>query len=307
MILISVVISTYNPHLSRLKLTLDGLRNQTLAYFNWELIIIDNNSDNNFHEHLDLTWQPNFRLLTEEEQGLTYARIRGFKTAEAEIIVMVDDDNILDENYLSNVASIFNANPYLGAIGGISTPLFETTPAKWVESFYPNLALRDLGRKNIINRWENNYPEASPIGAGMGLRKTALKNYLHKICSGNNIVKDRTKLSLSSGGDNDIVLEVLKAGWEIGYFPDLSLTHIIPDARTGVRYLAKLIYDSNVSWVSLLASHQIYPWRNIPPYTYVPRCIKAWFMHKAWMGNKNYIQWRGACGLFKGLSIDGKK
>lgn len=282
--------------------TLDGLKNQSLAKYEWELIIIDNNSSNDFYEQLDLSWHPSAKIATENRQGLTYARLRGFDESTGDIIVMVDDDNILNSDYLEQAISIFDKNPQVAAIGGKSFPRFETQPPVWLHEFYGNLALRDLGDDLIIAGWDNKYPDAAPIGAGMAIRREALKSYIEKITSGKSNISDRSGTSLSSGGDNDMVLEMLKSGWQVGYFPQLQLQHIIPTQRMEVDYLARLAHNTNKSWVQLLQSHGINPWQKIRGWGVLPRKIKAWFTYKAWQSKPAYIKWRGACGLFEGLA-----
>lgn len=299
---LSVIIPTYNPNEIRLAQTLEGLKNQSLANDSWELIIIDNNSSNNFQNRLNLSWHPSAKIITEARQGLTYARLKGFDESTGDIIVMVDDDNILNSDYLEQTIAIFDQNPQLAAIGGKSLPLFETTPPAWLHEFYGNLALRNLGDDTIISGWENKYPEAAPIGAGMGIRRAALSSYIDKIRSGKNNISDRSGNSLSSGGDNDLVLEILKSGWQVGYFPQLQLQHIIPAQRMEVDYLARLTHNTNKSWVQLLASHGINPWKKIAASGVLPRKMKAWFTYKAWKSGPDHIKWQGACGLFEGLA-----
>lgn len=299
---LSVIIPTYNPNQERLAQTLGGLKNQTLSMSLWELIVVDNHSSNNFYEQLDLSWHPSTIIIPELKQGLTYARIRGFSAAKADIMVMVDDDNILNDDYLEQILSIFDSYPEVAAIGGKSLPLFETTPPSWLHEFYGNLALRDLGEGAIISRWDNKYPHAAPIGAGMGIRRKALSVYINKIRSGKNNISDRSGDSLSSGGDNDLVLEMLKSGWQVGYFPRLQLKHIIPAGRMEASYLARLAHNTNKSWVQLLQSHGINPWKKIPVAGVWPRKIKAWFTYRAWQSTAAYIKWQGACGLFEGLA-----
>ncbi|RYG54586.1 MAG: glycosyltransferase family 2 protein, partial [Chitinophagaceae bacterium] len=231
-----------------------------------------------------------------------FARLKGFLESSGAIIVMVDDDNILAADYLEQVLAIFSKNSGLGAIGGRSLPLFEQRPPDWIGRYYSSLALRDLGDEVIISTWENTYPTAAPIGAGMGIRKAALERYIAKIQKGLSTITDRNGDSLSSGGDNDIVLEILKAGWQTGYFPQLSLQHIIPAGRTTPEYLSRLVRDSNESWVKLLESHQINPWKKISKHSVPLRKAKAWVRYTAWKSDVHYIEWKGACGYFKGLS-----
>lgn len=299
-ILISVFIPTYNPNLYRLKQTLEGLKYQNLSISDWELIIIDNNSSFPFINSLDISWHPNVKIIEERQPGLTYARIKGFQESQAEIIIMVDDDNILDSAYLTNIYKAFKENPKLGAVGGKSIPIFEDKPPIWLNQFYGMLALRDLGEEKIIEKWTGKYPDFAPIGAGMGLRKLALASYIEKIISGQSTVTDRNGTSLSSGGDNDIVLEILKSGWDIAYTPSLSLQHIIPKDRMDPKYLGRLNRDSTKSWIHILENHGINSWQKIPKWTLPLRLVKSFFIYKPWKNETNFIKWKGVCGMYEG-------
>ncbi|SDQ00399.1 Glycosyltransferase, GT2 family [Mucilaginibacter sp. OK268] len=297
---ISVIICTYNPHLKRLDQTLSSLRKQSLDALSWELIIVDNNSSNEFDTHLDLSSFPNSSIVKEQRQGLTYARLKGFDEAKGAIIIMVDDDNILQSDYLETTLNIFKDHPQIGSAGGKSLPEFECETPAWLTEFYGNLALRDLGNDTIIKKWESSYPNVAPIGAGMAIRKLALQSYIDAVTTDKSIITDRTDTSLTSGGDNEINIQILKSGWEIGYFPELVLQHIIPKERMQIKYLARLLRDTNRSWVQLLDKHHINPWKTISKQTLLLRKIKAYLTYKAWKNEVHFIKWQGACGMLEG-------
>lgn len=304
---LSVIIPTYNPDSYNLNETINGLRGQTLGLDKWELIIIDNNSTNGVLAALDITWHPNSSVIKELKQGLTYSRIAGITHATGDIVVMVDDDNILSPGYLQNMSAHFKADPQIGSIGGKITGLFNNyTPEKWTEQFWNMLALRDYGNEPIISEPQlaTKYPTFSPVGAGMGVRRHLFAAYIDEISKSGNQITDRTGGSLSSGGDNEINIQVLKQGFSVAYFPDLVLQHIIPPSRLTKIYLARLNYESSISWIRLLLKYGICPWPAIPPYTVLPRKIKAWINYKPWSSNANYIKWRCACGMYEALSTN---
>ena len=298
--LISVIIPTYNPRQKALNQTLQALKDQTLATSLWELIVVDNNSQPPVS--VDLGWHPAARLVVAQQQGLTYARLKGFEQATGEIVVMLDDDNVPDKNYLENILAIFTSHPQLGAVGGKSLPLFEAPPPAWLNEFYASLALRDLGETTLLAAWQNQYPACAPIGAGMGIRMKALQPYIERQETRVDIITDRLGGSLASGGDNDIVIGILKAGWQVGYFPALRLQHIIPAQRMTVKYMARLLKETNRSWIRVLQKHHICPWEKIPAWSVPFRKLKAWFTYKAPKNEVNYIRWRGACGMYEALS-----
>ena len=97
----SVTICTRNPRLDYLSRVLTALRQQTLPMIEWELLLIDNASQNPLQNLVDLSWHPTARIVHESEPGLSPARLRAIAEAEGELIIFVDDDNVLDPSYLS--------------------------------------------------------------------------------------------------------------------------------------------------------------------------------------------------------------
>lgn len=272
----------------------------------WECLLVDNASTSALRPADWLNYGPaNLRVIVEPELGLSHARRRGFTVAQGSLLVLVDDDNVLAPDYLAQVIRVFSTHPRLGAIGGKSLPEFETPPAIWVREFDGLLACRDLGTEPILatQLWHeqshrNEYPLCAPIGAGMALRREAAQAWLD--AGGPAGLPDRRGNSLSSSGDNDIILCAMTTGWAVGYFPTLQLTHLIPAARTTPAYLARLNRGIQESWMRVLTRHRVNPWPSIAPATVWLRQIKAWFAYRAWSGPPAYIRWQGACGHFEG-------
>lgn len=307
---LSVIIPTHNPDMGRLRRTLAGLRAQTLAADRWETLLVDNASAPALEVGLVREFAPaNVRVILEPQLGLTSARRRGFTEARAPLCVLVDDDNVLAPDYLAHVVRLFAEHPRLGALGGKSLPEFEVEPPGWAREFFPLLALRDLGDKPCISEGlrprgavRNQYPDqAAPIGAGMAIRRDAVAQWL--AASAGPTLSDRRGGELTSSGDNDIVFTVLKHGWAAGYFPELTLIHLIPASRLTAGYLARLNHGIQKSWVQVLAKHDACPWPPIAGWTVPLRQCKAWFAQRAWASRAAQIRWRGACGQFEGLGL----
>jgi glycosyltransferase involved in cell wall biosynthesis len=304
---LSVIVPTYNPDAGRLRRTLLGLRAQSLSPSAWETIIV-NNASTEFPPvafFADCA-PPNFVIVAEPTLGLTAARIRGFTAARGDLAVLVDDDNILDPNYLLRVIEFFAAHRTVGAVGGKSLPEFAITPAAWTQEFHGLLALRDLGDAALVSHGlrpagthRNEYPLFAPVGAGMALRREAWTAWLESRMNGPNL-SDRRGGELSSSGDNDIVLAVMRAGWEVAYAPELVLTHLIPASRLEAAYLGRLNRGIQKSWQQVLARYDASPW---PPLTAAGaglRKARAWLVHRAWKSAPSWIRWQGACGHFEG-------
>lgn len=308
----SVIICTHNPNRLYLDRVLAALQAQSLPYQQWELIVVDNASDSLLAYELDLSWHPGARVVREERLGLTWARIAGIQASQGDYLLFVDDDNVLDRDYLSNTAKIFQEHPKLGVIGGKSIPQFQAAPEPWFT--HPELRLESsLGCRDLGDEVQTYiptaalepitaYPQCAPIGAGMALQRRAVESYVNAILEkrDRSVVLDRAGQALTSGGDCDINLTLLKAGWGVGYFPQLCLAHLIPAKRLSKEYLARINHGIYQSWIQVLDRHGIRPWKAIAPWTLLPRKIKAFFVYQPWKDPVSYILWQRACGQYEG-------
>jgi glycosyltransferase involved in cell wall biosynthesis len=309
---LSVILPAHNPHAGRLARTLAGLAAQSLPPSSWETLLVDNASTPSLAESvLPALRPPNLRVLRENILGLTAARLCGLRAAQSDLCVFVDDDNVLSPDYLSAALSIFSSSPKLGAAGGPSRPEFEIAPPLWAVEFLPLLALRDFGPRVILADLERSadgrhwlHPRCAPIGAGLVFRRAAARAWFEEDAAQR--LADRSGAHFTSGGDNDIVLTVLRAGWQVGYFPELALTHLIPASRLDPAYLARLNRGIQFSWMQVLSKHDANPWSPIPRWTVPLRKARAWFAHRGWSRPSGYIRWQGACGHFEGRATIAK-
>ncbi len=299
--MISVVLPTHNPDLGRLRRTLDALVGQSLPRSSWELLVVDNASSPPLSStEIDAIGG---RLVLEPTPGLTPARLAGIRAARGDLLVFVDDDNVLAPDFLVHVLSIFTRHPQLGAAGGKILPEFASPPPAWAAEFYGLLALRDLGAEEKIapGAPAASWPDFAPVGAGLCVRHLVASAYAqHLAHDPTRRTLDRTGRSFASGGDNDLVFTVLHAGWGVGYFPQLTLTHLIPSSRLAPDYLAQLNEGIMRTWVRVLNLHGQCPWRPISPWTVPLRAARAWFRFAPWRSPANRIRWRGAVGQFQG-------
>lgn len=237
--MLSVIICAHNPRRAFLERVLQALQEQTLPREQWEFVLVDNASQTPLREQYDLAWHPRGRIVREEALGLTMARLCGIRETTGEVLVFVDDDNLLDRNYLAEVLRLAGEWPPLGVWGGRIEPEWESPPAEWTRPYWPYLALNFLDRP----KWGNvtGSLEAAPCGAGLVLRRAVAEAY----ATGVRTNEKRQKLGrrgdmLTSGEDTDIVLTATDLGYGFGVFPSLKLTHIIPAGRVAEDYLVRL-------------------------------------------------------------------
>lgn len=291
---ISVIICTYNPRAAYLQRTLDALLTQTFPAEQWELVIIDNNSS-----PAVTVLAEKAKVIREENQGLTHARLRGIRETTAPLLIFVDDDNVLDPHYLERSAQIAAEFPHISAFGGQSHPEFEISPPEWLKPFYSHLALASFD----ADRWSNQRDfRVFPIGAGLCIRRDMAVRYA------NEVERDparqnfgRKGTNLISAEDTDMVLTCVKAGHGIGRFERLRLLHLIPKERLDYGYNKRLAYAMGYSLGRLAAqdegSNRI---RNTMQFF---RMAAYFVLGKKrgparWIeGSLNYGHWKGLVGL----------
>ena len=147
----TVAICTYNGA-SRVAAVLVALARQTLSPDDWELLVIDNASNDGTTEIAqrliaDLLGGRG-RVVREPQPGLSFARARAAKEARGEILCFLDDDNIPNPEFVANTVQAFLAHPRAGALGGKVLPVWETPPsalAQAVQDFA--LAICDRGEE----------------------------------------------------------------------------------------------------------------------------------------------------------------
>jgi glycosyltransferase involved in cell wall biosynthesis len=237
---ISVVICSHNPRSMYLHRVLDALQAQSLQLIYWELLLIDNTSAERLADNWDISWHTDARHVREDELGLIAARLRGISESRGDFIVFVDDDNVLDPDYLAKALDIARAFPFLGAWGGSVRPEFEVRPEEWTREYWGYLAIRDYARPC----WSNNPKDwdCLPCGAGLCVRRKVAEQYRDKVVeSPMRRALSRRGTSLSSCEDTDLARCAVYEGLGFGVFPQLSLIHLIPSARLTEEYLVRLV------------------------------------------------------------------
>ena len=276
---ISVIICCFNSA-SRIAPTLEHLVIQkNISLPSWEVIIVDNGSTDHTAEKARLLWdaldmeKPKFKVVHESTPGLSSARKKGIEASLYDYVLFCDDDNWLDENYLSISLNIMQTNPCIGVLGGTGNPVFEDKepPYFWINQFH-TLA---VGVQSVI---EGDITEERGVlyGAGMILNKEAF-NILQEKFQFQFQLSDRIGNNLASSGDHELCLALRKIGYRIFYTQKLNFKHFIPANRTTIDYYKKLFLGFGISYALLhvyrVNKNNLYNLKN--DYRYIClRCIK---------------------------------
>jgi len=243
---ILVAICTHNPRPAFLAETLAALRAQTQPIADWRLLIVDNASRDPLSGSLDLSWHPAARIVREEKLGTAHARLCALREARDHgeaLLLFVDDDNVLAEDYIARGIAIAAASPRLGAWGGQLLARYETPPTAWIKRYEIYLAIWALASETRTDHFVSY--DAIPPTAGCFLRLAVATRYLEITAS------DPRRLLLGARGDvqlrgedTDLVLTAYDLGMEVGRFPELKVTHIIPAGRLTADYLSGLMHGT---------------------------------------------------------------
>jgi GT2 family glycosyltransferase len=279
--LLSVVICTHNPRVDYFEQCLEALSKQTLSKDSWELLVVDNASESALPGGFDFSWHHDARVVREEKLGLTPARLRGIREAKGDLLVFVDDDNVLDADFLDVAVRTAKEKTFLGSWSGQCRPGFEQPPPEWTRRYWGNLVIREF--ENDV--WSNlpRLAETIPCGAGLCVRRSVAEHYLQLHESGKRSFQfDRTGDSLLSGGDNDLAGCACDLGLGVGLISSLKLIHLISKERLTEDYLARLaegIYFSAVLAANVRSSLAELAQYKVRWHEFV-RAMLAWGPHR---------------------------
>lgn len=112
----SVIIPVYN-NLEALKICLSALSHQTYGQENYEVIVVDNGSDQPIAAILEKQF-PSVKFISETEPGSYVARNTGIDHANGEMLAFTDSDCIPHSDWLERGIETFVSTPNCGLVAG---------------------------------------------------------------------------------------------------------------------------------------------------------------------------------------------
>ena len=236
---LSVIVCCYNSE-HRLPETLAHLLHQKKCDFNWEIIVVDNASnDATFEVALQILSlqlkEENYKVVQESESGLSNARRKGYATSQYDYLIFCDDDNWLAENYFELAYDIMNQNNSIGILGGKGDAVFEKKKPDWFDTYQINFAVGEQASDGVpLSTIETSY------GAGFIVRRKIF-DLLDSI-QFESLLSDRKGNQLMSGGDTELCLLANYLGYSVNYSAQLNFKHLMTEGRMKWDYLKKLHY-----------------------------------------------------------------
>jgi len=229
---------------------------RTPAGVTWELLIVDNNSNDDtpavaesFAKHLPI------RYHFEPHQGKGFAYNRGIENAKGELLFFTDDDVTVNETWFEGMWRAAEAHPEAGFFGGKVTPAWEVARPAWFDmEAIPRL-------KNVIVSVE--LPEETafsingylPAGANMGFR--------HRVFD--NVGRFRTDLGPNGRGgllwdESDVCMRCLRTGIMGCYVPSAVVYHPVTPERCTKRYFWQYCMREGRSSVRIYGIPESHRW-----------------------------------------------
>jgi glycosyltransferase involved in cell wall biosynthesis len=252
---VDVCICVHNPRLPLLKLVLSALARQTVPPNAYRVIIVDNASEPPVPEEL-LTplakrGVKSF-VLREPEPGLTRARLRAIEVTDASWVLFVDDDNVLEVDFLEEGSKFIAGNPHVACFGGRLLLPPELTPGEWCKPYLSYMGIRDLGDV-VLSGISETWQKWEPPGAGVFVRREVLVQY-RELAARRPEVFSLGRIgtnNLASCDDSLLMSGAAKFRMATAYNPRLRLWHHLYPSRFRLRYLFRLMKAYGISHVTL--------------------------------------------------------
>jgi glycosyltransferase involved in cell wall biosynthesis len=206
---------------------------------NWELIVVDNNSQDNTRHEVEAFAQRsglNVRYLFESRPGKSFALNTGVKEAKGELLAFTDDDITVDAYWLAEIGRAFEEHDCL-AVGGKILPLWHAPKPCW---FYEE---RPFSLRGVIVHYDlgEDVCEATipPFGANMAFRRTAFDKY----------GLFRTDLGpiqnvLLRGEETELFQRIFRTQSKVIYWPNAIVYHPVPKERLQKAYAQSFFYNA---------------------------------------------------------------
>ena len=238
---LSIVISTYNNAVSLIR-TLQSVVGQDADKSLWECVVVNNASTDDTtsrfaafaNEYKDI----NLRMVEEPQQGLSYARNRGIKESKGSFIAFIDDDETINEGFVSAYLDASHNHGAFTAAGKVIA-CYETARPKWMSHYTEKMIANpiDLGNEVVTIT-----STVTPAGGNMAFNREIFALY-----GGFDTSLGRKGGTLLGGEENEFFSRIRNLGERVYYTPNAIVYHHIPERKLTPEYFDKLSYGVGVS------------------------------------------------------------
>ena len=241
--MISVILCTYNRD-RYIYNVLQSIAEGTFAASEYEVVLVDNNSSDNtrgecvrFRKDYPAI---SFNYCFEQEQGLSHARNCGIHNAKGDILVYVDDDALVNKEYLKTYADFFAHNNEAVAAGGPILPQYDgCEEPDWMSHYTRQLVTGKL----YLGEHEREFPHGAFPGGGNAAYRKSVFDAVGLF----NVELGRKGNNLIGAEEKDLFDKMASRGMKFYYLPTAILYHLIPPKKLTQDYFDRLTYSIGVS------------------------------------------------------------
>jgi glycosyltransferase involved in cell wall biosynthesis len=249
---VTVRVCTFNRS-ADLTATLDTLKHlQVDAPLTWELVVVDNNSNDDTREVVSRAahdFPAPLRYVFEPTQGKSNALNTGLRSARGRFIAFTDDDVRVPPEWLMKSIAPLLDHPALAYTGGRVRPMWQGRRPSWLDErgrMGGTIAVTDHGSQPFVFEERHRIP----LGVNMTVRRELLEQV-----GGFHPDLGRTGRSLLGQEQADFFYRSRRAGARGLYVPDAVLDHAVPASRLNRRYFRRWWYWKGLSHARLHALH----------------------------------------------------
>jgi len=136
--MISIIMSSYNAE-KYIQTSIDSVTSQ--SYSNWELVIIDDGSQDQTREIIKEYKDPRIRFFYQENRGVSAARNLGLKHISGDYYCFLDADDFMPQKSLENRFKVYQNNPEAEFVDGavhIYDRALQNKRSEWIPSHRGN-------------------------------------------------------------------------------------------------------------------------------------------------------------------------
>ena len=260
---LTVAICTRN-RFEQLRRTLDALQHVAVPPdVHWDVVVVNNNCTDRTSEVIrSFAGRLPIREALEATPGLSSARNRAIDAATGDYIVYIDDDILVERDWLEEYARAIRTHPTAAVFGGSIRPEFDGEPPTWLVAGLPIIGgvyglSRDLSDEIALDS-----PHL-PLGGNMVIRTDLLREHRFDSRIG------RTAGNLLAGEEAVLLRTILTTGHKGYWVPGARVRHCIPKRMQNVAHVRRYFHDWGVSLATItppkgrtLLGEPLWMWRQ---------------------------------------------
>lgn len=246
--MLSVIIPTRN-RADLLAACLASLINQELGKENFEILVIDNGSNDRTQDVIKYYQSklPNLTAIFAPEPGLHIGRHTGMNAANGNLLVFADDDIEALPSWLKTIYDAFK-DPDVAMVGGNNYPKFIEPPPVWLKLLWNQHTIKKY--KSIpslsVIEFTGSVKKISPYliwGCNFAIRKDILLRAggFHPDSMPKELIKFR------GDGETHVSRFVEKSGMKCVFHPGASIYHKVTPERMTYSYFWQRGYNQGIS------------------------------------------------------------